>query len=75
MNRGTMGVNSLPKTVTASRLRFFLTHALLRMSPVWSDFLCITPVWYSTGEPTDSGLTENARLENRKLFKILFKLL
>ena len=25
--------------------------------------------------PTDSGSTENARLENRKLFKILFKLL
>ena len=25
--------------------------------------------------PTDSGSTENARLENRKLFKIIFKLL
>jgi len=25
--------------------------------------------------PTDSGSTENARLENRKLFKLLFKLL
>ena len=35
---------------------------------------------YNTGlvnwsRPTDSGSTENARLENRKLFKILFKLL
>ena len=77
MNRGTMGVNSLPKTVIRQRRACdFWTQALLRMSPAWVRFLV-----YNTGlvqvnwsRPTDSVSTENARLENRKLFKILFKL-
>ena len=82
MNRGTMGVNSLPIRLLPDSV----APAIFEPRPfcAWvqheSDFLCITPVWYSTGElselsPTDSGSTENARLENRKLFKILFKLL
>jgi len=40
MNRGTMGVNSLPKTVTRQRRACdFWTQALLRMSPSWVRFL------------------------------------
>ena len=54
MNRGTMGVNCLPKAVTRHRSGTVQVN--------WS-------------RPTDSGSTENARLENRKLFKKLFKLL
>jgi len=38
-----------------------------------TDFLCGT-VQVNWSRPTDSRSTENARLENRKLFKILFKL-
>ena len=45
MNRGTMGVNSLPKTVTRQRRACDLwTQALLRMSPSWVRFLV-----YNTG--------------------------
>ena len=45
MNRGTMGVNSLPKTVTRQRRACdFWTQAFLRMSPSWVRFLV-----YNTG--------------------------
>ena len=45
MNRGTMGVNSLPKTVTRQRRACdFWTQALLRMSPASVRFLV-----YNTG--------------------------
>ena len=76
-----MGVNSLPKTVTRQRRACdFWTQALLRMSPAWVRFLVyntglVQYRWTNWSRPTDSGSTENARLENRKLFKILFKLL
>jgi len=68
-----MGVNSLPKTVTRQRRACdFWTQALLRMNPAWVRFLVYNTdlVQYRW---TDSGSTESARLENRKLFKILFK--
>jgi len=50
------------------------------MSPAWVRFLVyntglVQYRWTNWSRPTDSGSTENARLENRKLFKILFKLL
>ena len=50
------------------------------MSPAWVRFLVyntglVYTVQVNWSGPTDSGSTENARLENRKLFKILFKLL
>ena len=45
MNRGTIGVNSLPKIVTRQRRACdFWTQALLRMSPAWVRFLV-----YNTG--------------------------
>jgi len=45
MNRGTMGVNSLPKTVSRQRRACDLwTQAFLRMSPAWVRFLV-----YNTG--------------------------
>ena len=71
-----MGVNSLRKTVTRQRRACdFWTHALLRMSPVSCVLHRSGTVQVNLSRPTDSGSTENARLENRKLFKILFKLL
>jgi len=40
MNRGTIGVKSLPKTVTRQRSACdFWTQALLRLSPAWVRFL------------------------------------
>jgi len=45
MNRGTVGINSLPKTVTRDcRACDFWTQALLHMSPAWVRFLV-----YNTG--------------------------
>jgi len=74
-----MSVNSLPKTVTRQRrVCDFWSRALLRMSPAWVRFLVYNTglVQYRwTGLDNDSGSTKNARLENRKLFKTLFKLL
>ena len=71
-----MGVNSLRKTVTRQRRACdFWTHALLRMSPVSCVLHRSGTVQVNLSRPTDSGSTENARLENRQLFKILFKLL
>jgi len=67
MNRGPMGVNSLPKTVT--RQRRASAPAIFEPRPfcAWvqheSDFLCITPVWYSTGEQTGLDLLTADRLK------------
>jgi len=66
----------LPKTVTRQRRACdFWTQALLRMSPAWVRFLVYNTGLVQYRWPTDSGSTESARLENRKLFKIFFKLL
>jgi len=76
-----MGVNILPKTVTGQRRpAIFEPRSFCAWVQHESDFLCITPVLYSTGELVQTywqliDWSENARLENRKLFKKLFKLL
>jgi len=49
MNRGTMGVNSLPTTITRQRRACdFESRPFCAWVPHESDFLCITPVWYTT---------------------------
>jgi len=45
------------------------------MSPISCVYHRSGTVQVNWSRPNDSGSTENARLENRKLFKILFKLL
>ena len=45
------------------------------MSPISCVYHRSGTVQVNWSRPTDSGSTENARLENRKLFKIHFKLL
>jgi len=70
--------NSLRQTVytTASRLRFLNRGPSAHDSSMSPIFVYITSVGtVQVNWSTDSGSTENARLENRKLFKILFKLL
>ena len=45
VNRGTMGVNSLPKTVTRQRRDCDLNRGLLRLSPARYRATCL-PVYY-----------------------------
>jgi len=69
MNRGTMGVNSLPKTVTRQRRACdFWTQALLRMSPAWVRFLmCNTDLVHYRWTGLDLLTADRLKMQDWKI--------